>query len=558
MQRNAAVGHCLLGLLGLLALATWGSAQAVRRLPVKEYRDKMMGGWIGQIDGVSFGAPTEFRWAGKTIPEADTPKWSEEMVNNAFGQDDLYVEMTFLRSLKLYGLGVSPKQAGIDFANSEYGLWCANRAGRENLRRGIAPPDSGHPKFSRNSDDIDYQIEADYSGLISPGLPNTAIALGEKFGRMMNYGDGLYAGQFIGGMYTEAFSESDIQRVIEAGLKCIPAESQYAGMVRDLCQWHRENPDDWEKSWALVEARYSRDPAYHRYAGGGIDAKLNGACVLLGLLYGGSDPEKTMAIACRAGWDSDCNPSSAAGVLFTTIGYGKLPDRFKAKLRQDAVFSFTAYNFPKLIGVCEALAHQTVVQAGGTIEKGAEGAEAFVIPVLAPKPGPLERSWEPGAIANSRFTEEERKLIKFPDELTRALAAVAPGWTLSNCGQDMGAPALLDSFGGRKSVLITHPLNKDTADTLSRQLAVPADKKTTLRLVVGHFPQGDWLLQVKADGKVLAEKTVGAETAPDTWLSIDVDLSLYAGKTVALELVNQPTGWAWEAAYWAQVAVVSE
>ena len=53
--------------------------------------------------------------------------------------------MTFLRTLEQYGLDVSIRQAGIDFANSRYPLWCANDAGRKNLRAGIAPPDSGHP-----------------------------------------------------------------------------------------------------------------------------------------------------------------------------------------------------------------------------------------------------------------------------------------------------------------------------------------------------------------------------------------------------------------------------
>jgi hypothetical protein len=544
--------------LVLAALAAGAGAQAVRRLPVSDYRDKMMAGWVGQIAGVSFGAPTEFRKSGEIIPEAETPKWSEDMINNAFGQDDLYVEMTFVRTLELYGLDVPIRQAGIDFANSEYGVWCANRAGRENLRRGIAPPDSGHPHFSRNSDDIDYQIEADYSGLLSPGLPNGAIALGEKFGRLMNYGDGLYAGQFMGGMYAEAFFEPNIEAVIRAGLKCIPSESQYAEMVRDVCRWHQENPQDWEKAWAAVNAKYFRNADYHRYSGGGIDAKLNGACVLLGLLYGDGDPERTMAIACRSGWDSDCNPSSAAGVLFTTIGYAKLPDRFKSKLRQDGVFSYTAYSFPKLVEVCETLARQIVVQGGGRIETDANGAETFAIPTLEPKVGAVERSWEPGPIANSRFTEEEMKLIRFQDELTRGMKAVAPGWTLSNCGQDMGAPALLGEFSGKKNVLITHPLDKDTGSVLSRDIEAPAGKKTTLRLTVGHFPQGDWLLQVKAEGKVLLEQTVGKETAPEGWLDVTVDLSPYAGKTVPVELVNQPNGWAWEAAYWARIEFESE
>ena len=549
----------LLPLLAILSsLPAAPQDQAFRRLSVGEYRDRMMAGWIGQIAGVSFGAPTEFRWQGKIIPEEDTPKWTDDKINHAFGQDDLYVEMTFLRTLAEYGLDVSPRQAGIDFANSQYALWCANRAGRENLRRGIAPPDSGHPQFSHCADDIDYQIEADYAGLISPGLPNTVIALGERFGRMMNYGDGLYAGQFMGGMYAEAFFETDVRKLIQAGLDCIPAASQYAGMVRDLVRWADENPGDWRKTWTLVDERYSRDPAYHKWASGGIDAKLNGACVLLGLLYGRGDLERTMAISCRAGWDSDCNPASSAGVLLTTVGCAKLPDAFKSKLRHDAVFSYTAYNFDQLSAVCEKLARQTVVRAGGRIDKDADGEEVFLIPVQPARPGPVERSWEAGPIAGSRFTEAEMRLIKFPDELTRALKTVAPGWALRDCGQDMGAPSLLSDFRGRKNVFVTHPLNRETPDVLWRKLEVPAGKQTTLDLTVGHFPQGDWLLQVKADGKVLLERTVGKDTTVNGWLDVTVDLSEYAAKTIAVELVNQPTGWAWEAAYWARVAVESK
>jgi len=548
--------------LSLLCLATGAIAQPqgapVHMLSVRDYRDRMMGGWIGQIVGVCFGAPTEFKWQGQIIPEADTPRWSDEMINNAFGQDDLYVEMTFIRTLEQYGLDVSPRQAGIDFANSEYALWCANNAGRENLRKGIAPPDSGHPQFSRNSDDIDYQIEADYSGLIAPGLPNTVIALGDKLGRMMNYGDGLYAGQFIGGMYAEAFFESDIEKIIRAGLRCIPAESQYAGMVRDLLQWHAENPDDWEKSWARVDERYSKDPAYHRYASGGIDAKLNGACVLLGLLYGDSDPERTMAISCRAGWDSDCNPSSAAGVLFTTIGYDALPGRFKAKLNNESVFSFTAYTFPKLVDVCVELARQTVAQAGGRVEKDADGREVLAIPVLDAKPGPVERSWEPGPIANSLFTADELKQIAVRARLDRALEAAASGWEIAACGPDMNAPTGLDEFAGKQNVLVTHPVDRQTPSVLTRTFEVPNRKKTELRLTVGHHPDGDWLLQVKVDGEVVLERPVTKETAPETWLEVEVDLSDHAGRTVELALVNQPTDWMCEAAYWARVELESD
>jgi hypothetical protein len=345
-----------------------------RRLKVSEYRAKMMAGWIGQMVGVGWGAPTEFRFQSKIIPEGEVPKWQPKMVN-VWGQDDLYVEMTFLRSLEMYGMDVSMRQAGIDFANSKYQLWHANRAGRDNLRDGIAPPDCSHPEFNTHADDIDYQIEADFSGLIAPGLPNTVIALGEKFGRLVNYGDGLYAGQFVGGMYAEAFFEDDLIKIIEAGLKCIPEGSQYAEMIRDVIRWYKENPDDWQKTWQSINEKYYDNPEYRRFSCSGqesefnIDAKINGAYIIMGLLYGNGDLDQTTIISMRCGQDSDCNPSNAAGVLFTAVGYDRLPQRFISGLEQDKKFNFTEYNFPMLIDVCEKLARELVLKAGGRIEK---------------------------------------------------------------------------------------------------------------------------------------------------------------------------------------------
>jgi len=118
---------------------------AFHEITTQDYVDKMKAGWIGQMAGVGWGGPTEFKWKGEIIPENEMPAWQPEKINQ-FHQDDIYVEMTFLRTLEQYGLDVSIRQAGIDFANSGYRLWHANRAGRDNLRSGIAPPYSGHPE----------------------------------------------------------------------------------------------------------------------------------------------------------------------------------------------------------------------------------------------------------------------------------------------------------------------------------------------------------------------------------------------------------------------------
>ena len=421
LQKTILLATFVTTILGSGTAGAGAAAPACRRLAVDDYRDKMTAGWIGQIAGVSWGAPTEFKFCDKPVPEASIPVWKPAMINNAFNQDDLYVEMTFLRTLEQYGLDVSIRQAGIDFANSGYTLWCANKAARDNLRAGIAPPDSAHPKFTKCPNDIDYQIEADFAGLISPGMPQSVIALGEKFGRLMNYGDGVYGGQFVGGMYAEAFFSTNIEAIIRAGLACIPAGSLYAGMVRDVLAWHAETPGDAQACWRKIVDKYSKNPAYQKAVGsnGGIDAKLNGAIVLLGLLYGDRDFDRTIVTAIRGGYDSDCDPSSAAGPLFTSVGFKALPPRFTEKLDLKTKFSFTDYNVPELLAVCEKLTREIVVREGGRIETDAAGKEWFVIPVRAPVPSPLEQASAPGPVAGSRFTPEEYAKIKIhavPDQ----------------------------------------------------------------------------------------------------------------------------------------------
>jgi hypothetical protein len=533
-----------------------------RRLPLDVFRDKMAAAWVGQMAGVGWGGPTEFKWKGQIIPADKLPQWRPSMINQ-FRQDDIYVEMTFLRTLEVHGFDCSLRQAGIDFANSGYALWHANRAGRDNLRRGIAPPDSSHPEFNTHADDIDYQIEADYSGIIAPGLPNAVIALGEKFGRLMNYGDGVYGGQFVGGMYAEAYFEDDPVKIVEAGLKCIPAQSQYAEAIRDTLKWFQENPDDWEKTWKLIDDKYHLNPEYRRFSCSGergefnIDAKINGAYIVMGILYGKRDLDQTIVISTRCGQDSDCNPSNAAGVIFATYGMQNLPERYTSELNRESVFSHTEYSFTKLIDVCEQLARDAAKQAGGKIEKGADGQEVLVIPVQQPKPSPYVTCWEPGPIANSEFTEEELDQIYaastvqgWQKQLDKAFA----GWKLDKCGPDM-QPGLRSSYEGRQNVFMSHPLNENVACVLSREVAVPANGKTMLKLVVGRDTRGDFTLQVKAGGEQLLEEKIGPHPSAEIWHEFEVDLSKFAGKTVLVELINKADAWKFEAAYWAEISV---
>lgn len=532
------------------------SAGEFRKLPVDAYIDKMKAGWVGQMAGVGWGGPTEGDFMNTIMPRDAVPEWTPETVNQ-FDQDDMYVDCTFLQTLERFGLDVSSRQAGIDFANTGYWLWHANSEGRSLLREGIAPPDSGHPQFNRHADDIDYQIESDFAGLIAPGMPNLAVELGEKFGSIMNYGDGIYGGQFMGAMYAEAFFEDDMEKLVEIGLAHIPKGSQYHECISDVLKWYRQYPDDWKKTWKLVSEKYHSTDQYGRFrcvddlSEFNIDAKFNGAWVVVGMLYGKGDLDKTIIISMRCGEDSDCNPSSSAGVLFTSRGYRSLPERYIEGLDADGVFSYSPYTFPKVVEVCRRLASQAVFRAGGYLEKDEAGKEVFIIPVEKPQPSKLEQSWEPGPIANSRFTEGEMRMIDWPP-MEQAVEAVLPGWSLSNWGYG-SSPGLYPELSGKKNVLVTTPKDWGQGVVLSKKIAIPPDKTTSLVLSVGRQLWGSANVAVRINEKTLKRVRVNRETTDaQGWVEVNVDLSDYAGQEVKLEMLGRGV------TFWHNVRIVSK
>lgn len=524
----------------LLAALCVGSASAgERRVSVEEYRDKMKAGWLGQMIGVGWGLPTEFHYRWKIIPEDKTPAWKPEMINQ-YNNDDLFVEMSFIKTLETYGVDVSARQAGIDYANSQFGVVHANHYGRDALRSGIAPPDSGHPQFNRSgvdhvhSDDIDYQIESDYSGLIAPGMPNVSIELGEKFGVLVNYGDGVYAGQFMGAMIAEAFFETDMEKVVVAGLKAIPAGSQYHECISDVLKWYRANPNpnDWQKTWQLLEDKYGMNADnYHRvtcYTPHGIDVKINGAYVVMGLLYGKGDLAETCRISMRCGNDSDCNPSSAVGILATSLGTAALKE-YTSALDREARYATTEYTFDKLLNVCEKLAREFVVDQGGSIEKDASDKEWFVIQAKKPVPSKLVQSYDPEPPTGNRFTEEELAQMAY-FSLAPAFEKIHPGnpWGLTtrSCGSKKN-PGFREEYNGRENVIASIPIEGSRNFNFNVRRNLQGPKKYKLVLEVGHEKGHAWKLIVArvhagVHDRVLTED-INDETAPDGWKTFEID-----------------------------------
>src|SRR6195952_3323413 len=213
----------------------------------EQLKDKIMGGWAGQTIAVTFGGPYEFRFDGTFIQDYQPLLWyngylKKTMIENPGLYDDLYMDLTFVDVFEKYGLDAPLDSFANAYAHAGYMLWHANQSGRYNILHGIKAPASGSWMNNPHADDIDYQIESDYAGLMSPGMPNTASAISDKIGHIMNYGDGWYGGVYIGALYSLAFVSNDINYIVSEALKTIPEKSTYYECISDVIKWHKQYP----------------------------------------------------------------------------------------------------------------------------------------------------------------------------------------------------------------------------------------------------------------------------------------------------------------------------
>lgn len=360
--------------------------------------DKIKGGWAAQTIGCTYGGPTEFKYKGGIINDSIPIIWYDDYCKDIFEEDpglydDVYMDLTFMEVMLKEGLDAPAQSYAEAFANADYKLWHANQAARYNILNGIPAPQSGHWKNNPHADDIDFQIEADFIGMICPGMPNAATALADKIGHIMNYGDGFYGGVYVSALYTLAYVSNDIPLVVEQALRTIPAESTFHRCIKDAIDFWRSNPGDWKQCWLYVDQKYSNEKGCPEgvWNGFNIDATMNAAYCVIGLLYGEGDFFKTMDIATRCGQDSDCNPATAAGILGVMNGYEAIPEYWKPALEkcEDINFPYTQISLNTSYDATLQLLEQMVAAQGGKVSD-----DAITFTVQEPQPVALEQSFE--------------------------------------------------------------------------------------------------------------------------------------------------------------------
>lgn len=309
-------------------------APAARPLPA-DYAERVYAGIVGKLIGVYLGRPFE--------------GWPQEKIEATFGEvnyyvhdqlnmplvvtdDDLSGTFTFLRALEDYGYSpdLSPAQIGQTWLNyileGRTILWWGGLGNSTEhtaylrLKAGIPAPESGSTALNgaRVAEQIGAQIFIDGWGLVAPGNPALAADLAGRAARVSHDGAAVHAARLLAAMVAQAFVERDLNALLDVGLGFVPRDSIIRRVVDDLRAWRTETPD-WREALRRVQGRYG----YDRY-GGNCHVVPNHALVILALLYGEGDFQRSLMIVNTSGWDTDCNSGNVGCLLGVVLGLSGL------------------------------------------------------------------------------------------------------------------------------------------------------------------------------------------------------------------------------------------
>jgi hypothetical protein len=126
--------------------------------------------------------------------------------------------------------------------------------------------------------------------------------------------------------------------------------------------------------------------------------------VTLALLYGESDFAKTMEIITDIAQNSDCSPSSCAGILGTMLGYDNIPVYWTQRLKsiEEIKFKNTTMSLQDAYGSCFNSALKNIEQNGGKVRQ-----ENIVIMLQQPVAAKFEKSFA-GHYATEKRSMESR------------------------------------------------------------------------------------------------------------------------------------------------------
>lgn len=293
---------------------------------VSDYEERVYAGVLGKIIGVYLGRPVE-NWSYEGIMErlGEIEYYIHDKLNVPLivTDDDISGTFTFLRALPDYGntKEITAEQIGQTWLNylieNRTVLWWGGLGNSTEhtaylrLKNGIPAPKSGSMALNGQvvAEQIGAQIFIDGWGMVAPGEPDLAAELARRAASVSHDGEAIYAAQVVAALVAQGFVESDMGALLDTATSLIPKDSLIFRLIADLREWRIAYPD-WRKARELLSQEYG----YDKY-GGNCHVIPNHGLIILSLLYGDDDFQRSLMIVNTCGWDTDCNSGNVGCIL---------------------------------------------------------------------------------------------------------------------------------------------------------------------------------------------------------------------------------------------------
>lgn len=385
------------------SLAVGCSADAVGAEKIKAdvLRDKIAGAWIGQMVGNIYGLPFENKFVDEPAAESRFPFGYTknidklEKYDGAFSDDDTDVEYIYLTLMEKYGIEPTYAQMREGWMyHIRDRVWLANRAALGLMHLGYTPPFTGSEELNPHWYQIDPQLINEIWAYTAPGMPAYAVGKSDWAARITSDSWAVAPTALYGAMYAEAFFENNLTKLIEKGLKYLPADDRYAMGVRKCLELHKQYPDNWVKARQIIADEFyvNEDPMTKTI----WNADLNGLMGILAMLYGNGDFQRTLDLSCAMGFDCDNQAATISGLMGIILGASKLPADLTMPVKgwtkpfNDRYINITRYDMPDasiqdIIDRTYRQAIDVITANGGKVK----GNEVYINPKATFNP-PLE------------------------------------------------------------------------------------------------------------------------------------------------------------------------
>ncbi len=295
-----------------------------------DYIERCYSGWLAKLVGIRYGAPIEGWWYNKIKDVYGELDGYVVDYKRFAADDDSNGPMIFIRALNdaTHTRDLTPQDVAetwLNYAPYEHGFywWGGYGISTEhtaylNLRNGIPAPRSGSilQNGATIAEQIGGQIFIDTWGLVCPGQPALAAEYAAKAASVSHDGEGIYGGQYVAAAIALAFTAKDIREVVEGALKYIPENCEYARAARAVIRFHDEQLEkNWREAYLYVRDNWG----YAKYPGN-CHIIPNAAVMILSMIYGEGDFDKTLNICNMCGWDTDCNVGNVATIMGVLCG----------------------------------------------------------------------------------------------------------------------------------------------------------------------------------------------------------------------------------------------